>query len=178
MLAEGIFYSKLRYGLPLITTTWGLNKFKDGDDRFKNFTKEDNRKLQVLQNQLCRIILMKRNLYQKQSTSTEQLLKKCKQLSVHQIGAYMTLVMIKKILLSGRPGYIRRRLQVQDNSKTRRSETLLPIRSNLSFTRSSFIYRGIKLFNMLPRELQDEANIKTFEQNVKEWVSSSIVVKP
>ena len=127
MIAEGIFYSKLRYGLPLLATTWGLEKYKDGDSRFKNLTKEDNRKLQVLQNQLCRIILLKGNLYKKQNIPTEQLLAQCNQLSVHQMGAYTTIIMVKKILQSGKPTYIKRRLRIQRNEKTRNSEAFIRI---------------------------------------------------
>ena len=52
MLASGIVYSKLSYCLPLYVATWGLDRYRDSDTRTYSFTKEDNRKLQVIQNHL------------------------------------------------------------------------------------------------------------------------------
>ena len=53
MLASGLFYSKRFYCLPLFANTWGLDCYKEDMTRFTSYTKEDNRKLQVLQNQVC-----------------------------------------------------------------------------------------------------------------------------
>ena len=50
MLASGLFYSKLSYCLPLYTNTWGLDDYKEEGQRFTSYTKEDNRRIQVLQN--------------------------------------------------------------------------------------------------------------------------------
>ena len=118
LLAEGIFYSKLRYCLPLFTTTWDLDKQKDKNSRFTNFAKEDNRKLQVLQNQLCRLLLYKQNLYEKQNIPTRELLLQCNQLSIHQLGVHTTLMMIKKTLLSGKPKYVHNKLKKNDTRGT------------------------------------------------------------
>ena len=76
MLINGFFYSKLTYCLPLFMNTWGLDKYKDKGTRYSSFTKEDIRKLQVLQNQVTRL-LVKRSGYNKdtkQNMSTEELL--------------------------------------------------------------------------------------------------------
>ena len=176
LLAEGIFYSKLRYCLPLFTTTWDLDKQKDKNSRFTNFTKEDNRKLQVLQNQLCRLLLYKHNLYEKQNIPTRELLLQCNQLS--KLGVHTTLMMIKKTLLSGKPKYIHNKLKKNDTRGTRSGAVLSDINAKLNVTRSSFIYRGIKLFNALPQKLQDESCMKTFKKELKKWVTTAIDVKP
>ena len=76
MLINGLFYSKVTYCLPLFLNTWGLDKYKDKGTRYSSFTKEDIRKLQVLQNQVTRL-LVKRSGYNKdtkQNMSTEELL--------------------------------------------------------------------------------------------------------
>ena len=45
---EGIFYSKLNYCLQVFGHVWGINRQEDTQRRFPAFTKEDNRRLQVL----------------------------------------------------------------------------------------------------------------------------------
>ena len=95
MLASGIFYSKLSYCLPLFVNTWGLDNYRDDTTRFTSYTREDNRKLQVLQNQVSRLMIPKipgHDYYHKQNQSTEALLNQCGDLSIHQLGAQMTLV--------------------------------------------------------------------------------------
>ena len=178
MLSEGIFYSKLRYCLPLVTTTWGLDEFKDSNCRFPNFTLEDNRKLQVLQNQVCRIILGKQSIFEKQLLPTSDLLLQCNQLSIHQLGAFTTVMMAKKILISGKPIYLRSRLKKQISGRTRESKALMSINARLNTTRSSFVYRSIKLLNRLPQELRDELDLEKFKQGLKTWIKCSIDVKP
>ena len=59
MIADGLFYSKLSYCLPLFVNIWGLETYSDTEARFTCYTKEDNRKLQVLQNQVARILINK-----------------------------------------------------------------------------------------------------------------------
>ena len=102
MLASGLFYSKLSYCLPLYTATWGLDSYKDTMSRFTTYTKEDNRRLQVLQNQLCRLLLKGQGNYYKykQDHSTKELLEKCGELSIHQLGAQRTIAMVKKTITS------------------------------------------------------------------------------
>ena len=47
---DGIFTSSLLYCLPLFANVWGLQTMDDTSRRFVAFTKEDCRKMQVLQN--------------------------------------------------------------------------------------------------------------------------------
>ena len=178
-LAHGIFYSKLQCNLPLIVSTWNLDLYKDSGSRVNNFSKDDCRKMQVLQNQVCRIILGKQWLYLKQSIPTEQLLSQCKQLSIHQLGVYSTLMMVKKSLLSGLPGYFSEKLKINNKQvNLRRKEFLEPITANLNVSRSSFFYRGVKLFNSLPGHLQQETRIAVFKKEIKKWILENISIKP
>ena len=178
LLANGLFYSNLQYCLPLITSTWNLDSYRDVGVRFFNFSKEDCRKLQVLQNQVCRIILGYQYLYKKQSVSTEELLKKCNQLSIHQYGALSTIMLVKKSLLKGRPCYFSGKLKVKEQRNLRRNDYLEPINANLNVTRSSFFYRGVKLYNLLPRGLQEETSLNVFKRKVTSWVKSKVSIKP
>ena len=103
MFVNGLFYSKLSYCLPLFCNTWGLEKYKNTGTRFTCFTKEDNRSLQVLQNQVVRLTV-KGSGYnrekEKYSMSTEEIFKESGDLSVHELGAFHTISMTKKIILN------------------------------------------------------------------------------
>ena len=178
ILANGLFYSKLQYCMPLFISTWNLDLYKDGNSRIINFSKDDCQKLQVLQNQICRILLGKRNLYYKQSISTEQLLRRCNQLSIHQLGAYTTVVLVKKTLLKQEPRYFQEHLLYKQENRLRSREVLEPINANLNVSRSSFFYRGIKLYNLLPRYIQNEQKIEKFEEELRKWTKLNISIKP
>ena len=116
MLVAGIFYSKLSYCLPLYTSTWGLDAYSDTMSRFTTYTKEDNRKLQVLQNQVCRLI--QGNFYKyKQDQSTKELLEQCGESSIHQLEAQRTVIMMKKILSSNKPAYLAEKIQRRSEEK-------------------------------------------------------------
>ena len=76
-----LFTSKLLYGIQLYSNVWGLNAMDDSTRRFKAFTKEDLRHLQVLQIKMLRIILKNPD----QNTPTSTLLLETKDLTVDWI---------------------------------------------------------------------------------------------
>ena len=150
MIAQGLFYSKLSYCLPLFANTWGLDHYRDQGTRFSSFTKEDNRKLQVIQNQVARLTVDKRELQGKLNMPTKELLLLSGDLSVHQLGAMSTVKLTKKIMMTQKPTYLSQRLQLSDDRGTRLGTTLAQDNSSLGLAREGFIYRGTKLFNLLP----------------------------
>jgi hypothetical protein len=181
MLASGIFYSKLSYCLPLFVNTWGLDIYRDGMARFTTFTREDNRRLQVLQNQVSRLLITKvpgHDYYYKQNLSTADLLHQCGELSIHQLGAQRTLVMLKITLLSGKPKYLAERLNLTPSQGTRNNTMVEPLHTPLNIRRNGFLYRGIKLLNKLPENIRETLKIGIFKKQVKAWVKENIPVKP
>ena len=68
--ASGLFYSKLNYCLPVFGNVFGMDKYNDQNSRYQSYTTKDNYKLQVLQNNLNRVLLNA-----KYDTPTEVLLK-------------------------------------------------------------------------------------------------------
>ena len=52
---RGIFYSKMIYCLHVVGNVWGLETADVVNRRYSAFTKEDNRKMQTLQNQVLRM---------------------------------------------------------------------------------------------------------------------------
>ena len=57
LFASGIFYSKLSYCLPVFGNVFGLEKYKEENNRYTSYTMADNHNLQVLQNKLNRLII-------------------------------------------------------------------------------------------------------------------------
>jgi hypothetical protein len=178
MIASGLFYSKLSYCLPLVSATWGLDRYRDTITRVTSFTKEDNRRLQVLQNHLCRLLLNTQGNYYRQNQPTQELLEKCEELSSHQLGAQRTLVMLKKIILNKKPSYLADKLQIRPAIGARSASTIAPLDASLGITRSSFMYRGVKLFNQLPEDLRKLGKISLFKNGLKTWIKENISVKP
>ena len=113
---------------------------------------------------------------------TNDLLKTTGELSVHQLVAYHTLLQVNKTLISKKPSYIYEKLNLRtagENSvfPQRQSHTI-QIKKRLTMSRSSFIYRGASLFNLLPMELRICKNEKHFKTEVKAWVKTNIAIRP
>ena len=178
MLSSGLFYSKLSYCLPLFINTWGLDTYRDSNIRSISITKDDIRQLQVLQNNLCRLILGEQGIYYKQNLPTQELLDRCGELSVHQIGAQRTIMMVKKILRSEKPGYLSSKLVLRQTEEPGAVSNLSPVHASLNITREGFLYRGIKLFNLLPEALKAENTLSIFKEGLKSWIKENISIKP
>ena len=144
--------------------------------RFAAYTKEDNRKLQVLQNIVMRILTGS-----KRRTPTEVLLKKTNSLSVHQSIAFQTIVLMRKILNSSKPTHLATKLLSQmkhDNVLRKQEGNVVVPRYQLNSSRAGFLYRAAKLFNSLPTNIKLEVNIHRFKNDVRTWVIQNIKVKP
>ena len=135
-IAQGLFYSKLSYCLPLFVNTWGLDLYKDGSSRYQSFTKNDLHKLQVLQNQVSRLLIQK--FPGENYMSTVELLNRSGDLSVHQLGALSTLCLMKKILHTRKPSYIVENLQTIFDRGTRSGDTLRQSMARLEIVREGF----------------------------------------
>ena len=92
IIVNGIFSSKLIYGIIVWGGVWGLTGYDEESRNSISVTKEDMRKLQVLHNQVMRTITGL-----DQGTSTDLLCNRSNQLSVHQLVAYHTLNLVFKI---------------------------------------------------------------------------------
>ena len=76
----------------------GMEQYKEENSRHQSFTASDNQRLQVLQNKLNRLLLGA-----KYDTPTETLLRETKSLSVQQLIAYHTTLLMFKMLKIGKP---------------------------------------------------------------------------
>ena len=55
-LADGLFYSKIKYCLPIFGNVFNLEDYKENNNQYTSFTKTDNNQLQILQNKLNRLL--------------------------------------------------------------------------------------------------------------------------
>ena len=176
-VANGLFGSKLSFGIQMYGHVWGLPSMDDAVRRFHGFTKDDNRKLQVLQNKVMRL---KSGLdYQ---TSTETLVKTCDELSVQQTTAYHTLMMIFKIVRYRKPSYLAKKLILQQPNDhgifPHRHLNNIHVRAGLTLSRGGLVYRGAKLWNSMNPLLKSEEKIAKFKKNVRKWIMHNVPAKP
>ena len=175
---DGLFNSTLLYCLPLFINVWNLPSVDDMTRRSTAISKEDCRKLQVLQNKVlrCKIGNIDRR------TPTSELLRQSKELSVHQLGAYHSLLTLARILVSGKPEYFVSKLilrkPVDEIIFPSRQLNTIEVNCRLSLSRSGFCYRAAKLWNSLPARLRNETRMNVFKVEAKEWVRGFIAVKP
>ena len=103
-------------------------------------------------------------------------------ISVHQMIAFSTLLMVFKVLKSGKPTYLARKIPViREAGMAVRGwdgPTVKVPNYYLDISRAGFIYRGAKLFNKLPRTLSEEKRIKVFKKELKIWIWRNISIKP
>ena len=175
---SGIFTSKLLYGLPVFCNVWGVQDMDDKSRRFVAFTKEDCRKLQVLQNQTQRIITKNYEI----NLSTDTLLSKTNELSVNQLGAFHTVMTAFKAIRSGKPAYLSSKLKL----RTPEHEQIFPHQqkntishnSSLTISRSGFMFRAAKVWNQLPSGLRSEVLLPKFKVELKNWIATHVPRKP
>lgn len=176
---SGIFTSKLLYGIQLVSNVWGIPDMDDSSRRFTSFTKEDCRKLQVLQNKVLRIQTGTRD----RNVPTKTLLDKARQLSVHQLGALHSVQQLFKVVTTKQPKYLADILSLRqpENERTvfpHRSLNTIQVSCKLSLTRSGFCYRSAKLWNLLPYEMRMEIHPIKFKTQLVDWIKENIPYKP
>ena len=101
-LVAGVFMSKLMYAMQAYCHTWFKPTYKDSCYKAYTETKSDIYILQTLQNCVLRCITGGRV----RDISTRDLLENTGYLSVHQLGAYLTLTSLHKARLSGMPKWV------------------------------------------------------------------------
>jgi hypothetical protein len=94
IMVIGIFYSKLMYCLPVFGNAHGLAIYRDTRGRSAGMTMNDFNKFQVLQNSVNRLITGASH-----GVATADLLSDTNSLSIQQMMAYYTLIMVHKITI-------------------------------------------------------------------------------
>ena len=178
LASEGIFTSCLLYCLPLYCNVWGLPSMDDAVRRFQAFTKDDCRKLQVLQNKVLRMKTKNFDL----NVPTNVLLDSTGDLSVHQLGAHHTIVTAHRILITGQPQYLADKLTLRkprpDETFPLRQLNTISVNCGLTIGRSGFLYRAARIWNQLPAALREETKPAVFKSDVRKWIREHVSRKP
>ena len=181
LVMEGLFSSKLIYGITVWGRVWGIPGSHDEEARSSpTMTKDDLRKLQVLQNKCLRMLT--KSDY---STPTAILLNNTGSLSVHQRIAQHCLTQVHTVFNERKPDYHYDRLfghiqTTDDQPNTRASTQANSARINfrLSLARSGFFYQASRLWTALPDAIKLEKNRINFKKKCKAWVKSAIAIRP
>ena len=165
----------MNYCLPVFGNVLGMEKYKEGNSRHQSYTAKDNQKLQVLQNNLNRILLKA-----KYDTPTEVLLKETNSLSVQQMIAYHTALLAYKIVKKNRPSYLAEKLQRRNVGVSLRDNqgSIVQRNKKLALSKEGFVYRGAALLNKLSVELRNEDKLEVFKAGLRKWVLVNIPAKP
>ena len=86
--------------------------------------------------------------------------------------------MSKKIIQCGKPEYIAEQMTSRNAGGTRMGTTLDIPQKSLTLSREGFVYRGSKLYNLIPESLRKEMKISIFKKEAKNWIKVHIPVKP
>ena len=154
---------------------WGVFTLDEQARTSTAFTREENRKLQILVNKVLRCLTGLGR-----ETSTLELHSSSNQLSVQQRCAYFSIMSVYKILQKKEPTYhVSRFLSNQRgqciNTRNRGS---LRIDYSLSISRCSYFYRSSKLFSLLPADFVNTVKVDIFKRKLKEWVQRNISIVP
>ena len=179
-IVNGIYYSKQMYCLTVFGGIWGLPGSMDVEKRNGTMlTKEDMRRLQVMQNSVMRVTTNSRY-----DTPTTELLRKTNQLSIHQMIAFQTSCQVFNIYKNKFPAYHYNRffggLSCDSNATGSRSRSNLESRIDFktSLGRGSFFYLGSRIWNALPHSAKSSADIRCFKASTKPWIKANISIKP
>ena len=144
----GVFNSVLTYCLPL----------------FGGCNQSEVELLQTLQNRAARIAL---NCPPR--TNRDWMFDQLGWMTVRQLVAYHTLVTVFRVRYHNEPEYLASKL-----CRDSRQGRIMLGNSHLELHRKSFVYRGISLWNRLPRNLREMSGLEKFKLGIKSWIMESI----
>ena len=175
-IISGMFTSKLSYCCNVWGGLWDIPGTMDATTTRTSITKEDMKKLQVLQNKTMRL-----ETNQGYRTPTKELLTRTGKLSVHQMVAHSTAVQVYNIRRTQEPKYHYQRLFTgqEDTGGTRGGgDGERRVEFKLSLGRASFFYQGARIWGALPGFLKTATNVGYFKKTCKKWIKNNINVKP
>ena len=174
-IANGIFMSKLIYLMPL---------WSGCEDYLVKC-------LQVVQNKAARTVA-RLNIF----TPTKTLMKVCGWMSVRQLLAYHSMVLLQKTLASQTPVYLYKKLTVGGDFsyKTRQASSCPPgfsftvshpidsgaVRqstgSKKGLSKHGWCWNSVEMYNKLPPDIRLEKKLPNFKKRLKEWIGLNVAL--
>ena len=141
------------------------------------------RSLQVVQNKAARTVA-RLSIF----TPTKTLMKACGWMSVRQLMAYHSLVLLHKILQQKSPSYLYQKVTsgTQQYNTRQAADTTAALAEvgitlqpsvdicELELSRSSWCWASVKWYRQLPPGLQAEKKLSKFKTALKSWVTKNI----
>ena len=163
MILTGLSTSKLLYGITTLGGIWGLRSMDEKSRNMVAVTKEDMRKLQVIQNKAMRL-----HKWMPRETPVKTLLTVTKELSVHQLVAYHTGVQMYKVCTTRQPTYHYDRLfENQEPNIVTRTNNEKRVEFDLSLARTSFFYQSSRIWLELPHPIKTAKSLETIKREMK-----------
>ena len=156
MIANGIVISRIIYAIQL----WG-----GANDYLLKI-------LQVLQNRAARFVT-RLDIY----TSQRVLLLQCGWMSVKQLAAYHSLVLVYKTKTEQKPVFLAESLSKPFQIRTRAASTgalVDNLKTTSEISKLSFISISTKLWNTLPPQIRQAGNLQKFKFQLKVWVKVNV----
>ena len=165
MVANGIFCSKLIYGIAL----WGGCELGLLGS------------LQIIQNKAARFVTRRYRDEDEHFIATSIILKQCGWLSMKQLVFYHSVVLVYKTLKFQQPQYLFEKLssvfpydtRLANSNAIRTADQFQP---SLELTKKSFVHRATKSFNLVPGSLRQTQNVNTFQKKLKQWVIENVEI--
>ena len=157
IVANGIFMSKIGYAMPL----WG------GCSEFLI------RSLQTIQSKAAKIVVG----YERQVSASEALVQ-CGWLSVRQLSAYHTILLVRKVLKMRSPLSLLKMFDCQYIYPTRQAmsgQIKVSRKAELDLVQNSFRCRAVNQYNRIPEEIRTLTSDEGFKMKIKEWIRKKII---
>ena len=171
-ITMGLWQSRLLFGLALVGGQWLPETYLPRQWNHQATTRGDMEVLQKLQNQVMRVLLGKRDWL----TPTEELLKACNMLSVHQLAFMATATAGYKSTTTGRPNWMAEQMAAQQHSRKNQRKVILP-RTRTALREESLVIKATKAINIIPDEIKD-LPLQVFKRELKKWTASGVPRKP
>ena len=166
IIAEAIFTSKIRYGLPI----YYRPRLTEEDPSCKN---QDA--LQVLQNDMLRLIS---GYKRSDRINMSDLRKKAKMMSVNQLACYHIIMECKNILSHNASKQVKEKMvrEKLNDGCTLRSQTRGDLKILMKPKNSclGFSHFAARLWNMLPEDVRNKSKPAKFKPALKQWIITTI----
>ena len=110
-------------------------------------------------------------------TPVRRLLKDCKWLSVNQLIFYQTVLQTHKVLVSGKPVFLKQKMNTLHPYRTRQAAGGGIWRGGgEGISEKSFITRGSRAYNTIPSFIRQSTSIQIFKKKLCSWISNNIPI--
>ena len=175
-LVPGMFNSKLSYALHLTASVHGLLEYSEHELKKTSCPKGVLVKLQSSQRQAAALLVPSLTLTPEMRTS--DILDQTGMLSVHQQTALQIMRLALRMIRTGKPTYLVKKLERNTTNYGRACSHFRVPRVRLNISHEGFINQAIRLMNQLPLSIIDETSINRQKAQLRAWVTENIRVQP